>query len=108
VHGRVDDVVNTGGVKVSAGLVTAALLRHPAVRQALVLGVPDPEWGQAVGAAVVAAPGTGREALRAELAEAVRAEHGAAAVPRRWAWPDELPLLPTGKPDRAAVAALLA
>lgn len=107
VHGRIDDVVNTGGVKVAAGLVTAVLTEHPAVRQALVLGVPDPEWGQAVGAAVVAAPGTDREELRAELEHAVRARHGAAAVPRRWAWPDELPLLPTGKPDRAAVAALL-
>ncbi|OLT06635.1 O-succinylbenzoic acid--CoA ligase [Kocuria sp. CNJ-770] len=107
VHGRVDDVLNTGGVKVSAGRVTAVLDRHPAVRQALVLGVPDPEWGQAVGAAVVAAAGTDRARLRAELAEAVRAEHGSAAVPRRWAWPQELPMLPTGKPDRAAVARLL-
>ncbi|MEX5234318.1 AMP-binding protein [Kocuria arenosa] len=107
VHGRVDDVVNTGGVKVAAGLVTAALTEHPAVRQALVLGVPDAEWGQAVGAAVVAAPGTDRRRLRAELEEQVRARHGAAAVPRRWAWPDELPLLPTGKPDRAAVGRLL-
>lgn len=108
VHGRADDVVTTGGVKVSAGLVTGVLIRHPAVRQALVLGVPDGEWGEAVGAAVVAAPGTDRDALRAELAEAVRAEHGPAAVPRRWTWPAELPLLPTGKPDRAAVARLLA
>lgn len=107
VHGRADDVVNTGGVKVSAGLVTAVLARHPAVREALVLGVPDPEWGQAVGAAVVAVPGADRERLRDELAGTVRAEHGGAAVPRRWAWPPELPLLPTGKPDRAAVARLL-
>ncbi|MFI7483684.1 AMP-binding protein [Kocuria sp. M1R5S2] len=107
VHGRADDVVNTGAVKISAGLVTGVLTRHPAVRQALVLGVPDEEWGEAVAAAVVAAAGTDREGLRVELADAVRAEHGAAAVPRRWAWPDELPLLPTGKPDRAAVARLL-
>lgn len=107
VHGRSDDVVNTGGVKVAAGPVTAVLLRHPAVRQALVLGVPDAEWGQAVGAAVVAAPGADRSRLRAELEEAVRAEHGSAAVPRRWAWPGELPLLPAGKPDRTAVARLL-
>lgn len=107
VHGRADDVVNTGGVKVSAGLVTTVLVRHPAVREAFVLGVPDAEWGQAVGAAVVAAPGVDRDRLRTDLEESVRAEHGPAAVPRRWAWPAELPLLPAGKPDRAAVARLL-
>ncbi|MGK7223112.1 AMP-binding protein [Kocuria flava] len=107
VHGRVDDVVNTGGVKVSAGLVAAALTAHPGVRQALVLGVPDPEWGQAVGAVVEPAPGADPALLRAELAGAVRAAHGPAAVPRRWAWPAELPLLATGKPDRAAAARLL-
>ncbi|OMQ14144.1 hypothetical protein A7K94_0218740 [Modestobacter sp. VKM Ac-2676] len=58
VHGRLDDVVISGGVNVSPQAVEAALREHPTVADAVVTGVPDPEWGQRVVAAVVAAPGT--------------------------------------------------
>ncbi len=56
VRGRVDDVINTGGEKVVAGEVAAALSRHPAVRDVVVVGRPDPEWGERVTAVVVPAP----------------------------------------------------
>ncbi|KGM08325.1 AMP-dependent synthetase, partial [Cellulomonas bogoriensis 69B4 = DSM 16987] len=56
VHGRADDVVVTGGVKVPPGPVEDALDGAPGVGQVCVVGVPDAEWGQALTAVVVAAP----------------------------------------------------
>lgn len=104
VLGRTDDVINTGGVKVSAGVVTATLQEHPALRQALALPVPDEEWGQAVAALVVPRDGELSGALRGELSDAVRERHGAPAVPKHWRTAGEVPLLATGKPDRQAAA----
>lgn len=106
VLGRTDDVINTGGVKVSAGVVSATLVSHPRVREALVVPVPDPEWGQAVAALVVPREAGLTDELRAELSELVREQHGAPAVPKHWHTASELPLLPTGKPDRQAAARL--
>ncbi|HWE91303.1 MAG TPA: o-succinylbenzoate--CoA ligase [Pseudonocardiaceae bacterium] len=107
ILGRTDDMVNTGGVKVSPVLVERVLLAQPGVREACVLGVPDQRWGQAVVAAVVpadpAAP-PDDEHLRA----AVRAEAGRAAVPKRIVFVGELPLRGPGKIDRMAVRALFA
>ena len=54
VEGRIDDTIITGGENVAAAEVEAALLSHPAVRDAGVVGRPDPEWGQIVVAYVVA------------------------------------------------------
>ena len=102
VLGRTDDVINTGGVKVSARVVTATLQEHPAVRRVLVLPVPDREWGQAVAALVIPRNGELSEGTREELSAAVRERHGAAAVPRHWRTAGELPELSTGKPDRRA------
>ncbi|NNM75162.1 class I adenylate-forming enzyme family protein [Enterovirga aerilata] len=51
--GRVDHVINSGGIKIQAEEVELALMRHPNVAQAAVIGVPDPEWGQRVEAFVV-------------------------------------------------------
>jgi acyl-coenzyme A synthetase/AMP-(fatty) acid ligase len=46
--GRTDHVINSGGVKIHAEEVEQALMRHPMVRQAGVVGVADPVWGQRV------------------------------------------------------------
>lgn len=127
VSGRADDVIVTGGLKVSAGVVAQQLMRDPGVAQALVLGLPDPQWGQAVAALVVpedapapggsagsglggsAADGPGGigPALRERLSADVRQALGAAAVPKRWALAPQMPMLGTGKPDRAAARRLL-
>ncbi|GAA1357252.1 o-succinylbenzoate--CoA ligase [Arthrobacter rhombi] len=101
VEGRIDDVINTGGVKVSAGAVATALEAVPGVRSALVVGVPDPEWGASVGALV-----TG-QATPDSLRDAVRSELGRAAVPHRLLMVSELPTLPGGKPDRQRAISLL-
>ncbi|GAA3553591.1 o-succinylbenzoate--CoA ligase [Amycolatopsis ultiminotia] len=99
VLGRADDVINTGGVKVSAGAVERVLGSCPGVRDACVVGLPDPEWGEAVVALVVAEQQVEAAGLRA----AVRTELGTAATPKRVEFTAELPLRGPGKIDRAAV-----
>lgn len=54
---RATDLIKTGGYKVGAGEVEAALLEHPAVREAAVVGVPDDDLGERIVAFVVASPG---------------------------------------------------
>ncbi|MCZ2838379.1 AMP-binding enzyme [Modestobacter sp. VKM Ac-2985] len=105
VHGRLDDVVISGGVNVSPQAVEAVLREHPSVADAVVTGLPDPEWGQRVVAAVVAAPGAVPDL--AELRPWVAARLGAAAAPRELSVVDAVPTLHTGKPDRLAVARTL-
>jgi O-succinylbenzoic acid--CoA ligase len=104
VLGRADDMINTGGVKVSANAIERCLCAQPGVRDACVVGLPDPEWGEAVVALVVPS-GEPREAD--ELRAAVRSELGAAATPKRVEYGSELPLRGPGKIDRAAVKARL-
>lgn len=92
--GRGSGVINTGGEKVHPQEVENALLAHPDVTDAVVVGVPDETWGEVV-AAVVASPSstlTG-EALRA----AVRAELAGYKVPRTVVIRPSLPRTPTGK-----------
>ena len=102
VTGRVDDVVISGGVNVPAPAVAARLRAHPDVRDAEVVGVPDPEWGQAVVAVLVG--DVPLEDLRAWVA----AEHPRAWAPRRVVPVAALPLLPNGKVDRLAVERIAA
>jgi O-succinylbenzoic acid--CoA ligase len=94
VRGRADDVINTGGEKVVAGEVEQVLRAHPAVEDVVVVGRPDPEWGEAVTAVVV-----GSVTLD-ELRDHVRAALPAHAAPRAVELVPEIPLLASGKPDR--------
>ncbi|SEG89910.1 O-succinylbenzoic acid--CoA ligase [Saccharopolyspora kobensis] len=103
VLGRADDMIITGGVNVAPLPVERVLAEQPGVREVCVLGVPDPEWGQAVAAAVVPADPAGPPA-EPELRAAVRARLNAAAAPKRFAFLPELPLRGPGKPDRRALA----
>ncbi|WP_262401965.1 AMP-binding enzyme [Actinomadura sp. CNU-125] len=103
VRGRVDDVINTGGEKVVAGEIAAALARHPKVRDVVVVGRPDPEWGERVTAVVVpsgGAAGTAGAPALAELRAFVRETMPAHAAPRELELVERIPLLPSGKPDR--------
>jgi O-succinylbenzoic acid--CoA ligase len=107
VLGRADDVIVTGGVNVSPQAVEAALAAHPAVREAAVVGAPDPEWGQGVVAYVVLAPSD--EPLTLADARAwVAARLGRTAAPREVRVVADLPRLTLGKVDRAALRANLA
>ena len=102
VLGRADDVLVTGGEKVAPAAVEAVLATHPAVAEAVVVGAPDPEWGQRVVAVVRLRPGA---ALTLEQArELVAGQLSRVAAPRELRVVDAIPLLPSGKPDRAALA----
>jgi len=100
VRGRADDVINTGGHKVVPGEVATALSSCPGVREVVVVGRPDPEWGQRVTAVVVPV-----DPARPPTLELLRT-HVRTALPR-YARPSEvvladaIPVLPNGKPDLA-------
>jgi o-succinylbenzoate---CoA ligase len=108
VDGRVDDLVNTCGLKVAPRLVEEAIIEHvPGVAEVVVVGSPDPEWGEAVCALVVLEPGAVRAGLTAaELRAHLRGILPDHALPRRAATVTDLPLRGPGKPDRRAVAAI--
>lgn len=101
VHGRLDDVIVTGALKVSAAKVCEVIEALPGVEQAMVLGIRSEEWGSAVAAAVVG--DVDAEVIR----QAVHVELGAHAVPKSIVTLDAFPLLPGGKPDRRTISTLL-
>lgn len=103
VLGRADDLVVTGGENVMPGEVEGVLLSHPDVRQAAVVGIPDPEWGEVVAAAVVVAAATTVD----ELERFLRERLAGYKVPRRWLQLPSLPQAGLGKIDRQAVKRLL-
>jgi O-succinylbenzoic acid--CoA ligase len=100
VRGRADDVINTGGHKVVPGEVAAALSSCPGVREVVVVGRPDPEWGERVTAVVVPAdqayPPT-LELLRIHVRTALPRY----ACPTEVVLADAIPVLSSGKPDLA-------
>jgi len=98
VRGRADDVINTGGHKVVPGEVAAALQTCPGVRDAAVVGQPDPEWGERVVAVVVPADPADPPALEL-LRRHVRERLPRYAIPSRVVTVDAVPMLPSGKHD---------
>lgn len=106
ILGRADDVINTGGVKVRASTVEGVLREHPGVTEACVVGLPDPEWGELVAAAIVAADPQNRP-TSTDLATLARTSAGSASAPKRIRFLDTLPLRGPGKVDRAEVRATL-
>ncbi|WP_170228429.1 AMP-binding protein [Nesterenkonia populi] len=107
ITGRTDDVINTGGVKVSAVRIQQVLEEHPSVRDAFVASAEDPEWGQKVCAVVVLSQVSRSRSTLDELNAAVREQLGAPAVPKHYELLGALPQLRNGKPDRQALNRLL-
>ncbi|ETA91202.1 acyl-CoA synthetase [Mycobacterium avium subsp. hominissuis 101] len=95
--GRGSVSINSGGEKIYPEEVEGALKGHPDVFDALVVGVPDPRYGQHVAAVVQPRPGT-RPSL-AELDRFVRSEIAGYKVPRSLWLVDEVKRSPAGKPD---------
>ena len=104
VRGRADDVINTGGEKVVAAEVEEALGTCEGVREAAVVGRPDPEWGELVMAVVVPADPSAPPLL-ADIRAHVRARMPTCAAPAALLLVPEMPMLPSGKPDLAALRA---
>jgi acetyl-CoA synthetase len=97
--GRADDVIISAGWTMSAVEIEDAILRHPQVREAAAIGVPDALRGQVVKAFVVAAR-PGDEDLVGEIQELVRTRLSAHEYPRHIAFLSELPKTPAGKVHR--------
>ncbi|HEY0716735.1 MAG TPA: AMP-binding protein [Streptosporangiaceae bacterium] len=98
VRGRADDVIITGGENVVAGEVAALLETCPGVREAAVIGGPDPEWGQRVIAVIVPDNPSAPPTLDL-LCRHVRERLPRYALPRELVLRAAMPLLPSGKPD---------
>jgi non-ribosomal peptide synthetase component E (peptide arylation enzyme) len=100
IVGRLKDIIIRGGENVSVAEVEEVLESHPAVHHAVVVGDADALMGERVHAFVVAPTGFDLEQCRAWFAERGIAKF---KTPERVTVVDAIPLLPTGKPDRAAL-----
>ena len=106
-HGRGSRIINTGGEKVFAEEVEQVLIEHPGVRDALVVGVPDPRWGHRV-TAVVVRVGDAEPAEDAPIGDALTGDALTAYVagrladykkPRAIVFVPEIRRSPSGKAD---------
>jgi acyl-coenzyme A synthetase/AMP-(fatty) acid ligase len=96
--GRADDVITSAAYRIGPFEVESALVEHPAVAEAAVIGKPDPLRGQLVKAYVVLAPGhEGSDALVAELQEHCQTVTAPYKYPREIEFTDELPKTISGK-----------
>jgi acetyl-CoA synthetase len=96
--GRADDVIKSAGHLIGPFEVESALMEHPRVDQAGVIGIPDPVAGEVVKAFVVLRPdATASEELRKELIGFARTRLGAAVAPRQIDFRDDLPKTRSGK-----------
>jgi acetyl-CoA synthetase len=98
VIGRIDDVVNVSGHRLSTAEVESAIVAHEAVAEAAVIGQSDELTGQAI-CAFVTLQGTteGTEELEAGIRETVAVRIGKFARPKRIIWADDLPKTRSGK-----------
>ena len=97
-QGRGDDVITSSGYRIGPGEIEDALIRHPAVAMAAVIGVPDPVRTESIKAFIVLARGvTGSDALADDIREMVRSRLARHEYPREIAFVDALPMTVTGK-----------
>jgi acyl-CoA synthetase (AMP-forming)/AMP-acid ligase II len=100
--GRLKEIINRGGEKISPREVDEVLLDHPAIAQVVTFAVPHPKLGEDVAAAVVLADGSDadEQSIRAFVAERL----AAMKVPRKIVFLDEIPKGATGKIQRIGLA----
>lgn len=99
--GRADDVIKSAGYRIGPFEVESAILKHPAVAEAAVVGKPDALRGQIVKAYVVLKPGrAARTGLEAEIVDVVKTHVGRHQYPREIEFLEQLPKTETGKIQR--------
>jgi acyl-CoA synthetase (AMP-forming)/AMP-acid ligase II len=103
--GRLKEIINRGGEKISPREVDEVMLDHPAVDQVVTFAVPHPKLGEDVAAAVVLKPGA--TVTERELQKFVGGRLADMKVPRRIVFLDEIPKGATGKLQRIGLAAKL-
>ncbi len=106
IVGRLKDMIKTGGENVSPEEVEEAVVSHPSVARAAVVGAPDVRWGELVVAFVVAEPGARTDP--AELERHCRDRLSPFKVPRVWRTIDELPMTASSKVQRAELRRIAA
>ncbi|MGJ5134840.1 AMP-binding protein [Bradyrhizobium oligotrophicum] len=92
---RKKDMIKSGGENVASVKIEETLLAHPAVQNAAVVGLPHPQWGEAVSAFVKLKPGA--QASETELLEHCRKSLGGFQVPKLVRVLEEMPMTATGK-----------
>ena len=95
IRDRNKDVIISGGENISSVEVEGVLYRHPAVREAVVVAMPDPKWGEVPCAFVVLH--AGQQASAEELIVFVRGHLAGFKVPKRFEYLDDLPKTASGK-----------
>ncbi|WP_299234300.1 class I adenylate-forming enzyme family protein [Natronomonas sp.] len=105
VRGRIDDTIITGGENVDPGEVADVLRTHPGVDACAVVGLPDEEWGERVGALVV--PAAGATPTTEAIEEHCRGRLAGYKRPRTVDFAADLPRTPSGTVDREAVVSRL-
>ena len=102
ISGRLKEIINRGGEKISPREVDEALLDHPAIAQAVTFAMPHEMLGEEVAAAVVLREGA--KASEKEIRDFATAKLADFKVPRKVLILDEIPKGPTGKPQRIGLA----
>ena len=102
--GRIKETINTGGEKIHPPEVEDVLEKHPKVSESVVIGIPDPQWGQSALALIKLKPQYQNEktdATREELTNFVKENLARYKAPKYIEFVDEFPVSPAGKVLRA-------
>lgn len=104
-HGRVKDMIITGGMNVFPAEVENVLLRHEKILFSFVIGLPDDKMGEVLGAFIVMRPGS--NLTEQEVKKYCRENTASYKTPKVVNFLDELPLVGPGKVDKKALKALV-
>ena len=107
ITGRLNEIVNRGGEKISPAVIEQVLLEHPAIAQAVVFGIPHSVLGETLAAAVVLKPAQTLAQPVRQIRDFVAERLARFERPQRIVVVDQIPLGPTGKVARKELARVL-